>query len=59
MIFATFQLNVPPDCNIGFRQGMTWDDIRELLSSLLMEEIHTPPGKNYPLHYVKKGFFKN
>lgn len=59
MIFATFQLNVPSDCNMGFRQGMTWDDIKELLSSLLMEEIQTPPGKNYPLHYVKKGFFKS
>lgn len=59
MIFATYQLNVAPDCNMGFRKGMSWDDIKEAINDLLIEEMQTPPDKNYPLHYVRKGFFKN
>lgn len=59
MIFATYQLNVAPDCNKGFRKDMSWDDIREVLSSLLTEEMHTPMNENYPLHYVREGFFMN
>lgn len=59
IIFATYQLNVTPDCNMGFREGMSWDDIKEVLNGLFIEEMQTPPDKNYPLHYVRKGFFKN
>lgn len=57
MIFGTYQLNIAPDCNKGFRPGMTWDEVEDQLHDVLMEEANTPQGKNYPLHYVKKGFF--
>lgn len=57
MLFATFQLNIAPDCNKGFREGMTWSEVCDLLQDLLLEEHNTPPNKNYPLHYVKAGYF--
>lgn len=57
MVFATVQLNVTPECGEGFREGMTWYDIRKNLNGVLSEELHTEEGKNYPLHYVRKGFF--
>ena len=57
MIFATYQLNIAPDCNKGFHEGMSWDDIKTVLKPLLLEESETSPGKNYPLHYVKEGYF--
>lgn len=57
MVFATVQLNVTPECGEGFREGMTWYDIRKTLNGVLSEELHTEEGKNYPLHYVRKGFF--
>lgn len=57
MVFATVQLNVTPECGEGFHEGMTWYDIRKTLTGVLSEELHTEEGKNYPLHYVRKGFF--
>ena len=42
---------------MGFREGMSWDDIKNLLRDVLIEELQTPDDKNYPLHYVKKGYF--
>ena len=56
-VFATFQLNVTPECDAGFREGMSWYDIRKTLSEVLSEELHTEERKNYPLHYVRKEFF--
>lgn len=57
MVFATVQLNVMPECEEGFCEGMTWYDIRKTLNGVLSEELNTEEGKNYPLHYVRKGFF--
>lgn len=59
MIFATFMLNISPDCNMGFKDGMSWKEVEEILESLLTEEIKTPKDDNYPLHYVRKGFFRD
>ena len=59
MIFATYQLNIPPECNIGFRDNMTWEELEDYIYELLVEESNTPKDKNYPLHYVKKGYFRN
>lgn len=59
MIFATFQLNVAPECNAGFHQNMNWEEIEDYIHELLIEERNTPKDKNFPLHYVKKGFFKD
>ena len=59
MIFATYQLNIPPECNIGFRDNMTWEELEDYIYELLVEESNTPKDKNYPLHYVKKGYFTN
>lgn len=56
-VFATVQLNVTPDCSKGFRAGMTWDDVREVISDVLSEEAQAPEGKNYPLYYYKKEQF--
>lgn len=56
-VFATVQLNVAPDCSKGFSKDMTWDDIRNVLSEVLREEIQTPKEKNYPLHYYRKEQF--
>lgn len=56
-VFATVQLNVAPDCSKGFHKDMTWDDINNTLSDVLNEEIKTPKGKNYPLHYFRKEQF--
>lgn len=53
-VFGTFQLNLPPNDKIGFREGMTWEDLDEFLYELLKEEYETPKGKNYPLHYQMK-----
>lgn len=52
-VFATFQFNLPPYDNMGFIEGMSWDDIKSTLSGVLEEELNTPKGKNYPLHYHK------
>lgn len=56
-VFATVQLNVTPDCSKGFHKDMTWDEIIDVLRDVLLEEIQTPKGKNYPLHYYKKEQF--
>lgn len=53
-VFATKQLNFPPESNMGFRDGMTWCEIEEFLNNILFEETQTIDGKNYPLYYVKK-----
>ncbi|MEA5015090.1 MAG: hypothetical protein VB099_11065 [Candidatus Limiplasma sp.] len=53
-VFATFQLNLSPDNSRGFKEGMSWSDIRKTLSGLFSEERQTPVNKNYPLHYHKK-----
>lgn len=53
-VFATYQLNVPSDTKRGFQDGMTWYDIRCMLSELLTEELNTPKGQNLPLHYTRK-----
>lgn len=57
MIFGTYQLNIAPDCNKGFKPKMSWEDLEDLLHDVLMEENSTPPNENYPLHYIKEGFF--
>lgn len=59
MIFATYQLNIPPECNDGFRENMTWEELEAYIYELTVEESNTPKNKNYPLHYVKKGYFKD
>ncbi len=51
-VFATYQMNLWADNSKGFRKGMTWSEVIELLSPLLNEEDNTPPDKNYPLHYT-------
>lgn len=56
-VFATVQLNVTPDCSMGFHKDMTWDNIRDILSGVLHDEMQTPEGKNYPLHYYKREQF--
>lgn len=53
-VFATKQLNLPANSNIGFHEGMTWLDIQGLLRQLLTEEHTTPENKNVPLHYTLK-----
>lgn len=50
-IFATFMLNLPADDTKGFYEGMSWDDVSNILSGLLIEEINTPNNKNYPCTY--------
>lgn len=57
MIFATYQLNVWPDTKSGFWEGMSWDDIDEMMEELIAEEERTPIDKNYPLHYVNRKMF--
>ena len=57
MIFGTYQLNIAPDCNKGFKPNMSWEDVEDLLHDVLMEEQNTPEGQNYPLHYIKEGYF--
>lgn len=52
-VFSTFQFNLAPDSSQGFQKDMTWDDIKDILSEVLSEEVQTQEGKNYPLHYHK------
>ena len=59
MTFATYQLNIAPECGSGSKPGMSWERIIAFLEDILIEEINTPKGENVPLHYVKKGFFDN
>ena len=59
MTFATYQLNVAPECGSGFKPEMSWEGLIAFLEDLFIEEVNTPKGKNVPLHYVKKGFFDN
>lgn len=56
MVFATYQLNIPPDCNKGFYEGMSWEDVYRVLDDLFVEEQLTPKDKNLPLHYVHPTF---
>ena len=58
MVFATVQLNMTPDVERGFHTGMSWEEVRGLVSSLLQEERNTPKDKNLPLHYVQAGQFE-
>lgn len=44
-------MNLPADDTRGFYEGMSWDDITDILSDLLIEEINTPNGENYPCTY--------
>lgn len=53
-VFATVSLNIPPDSNSGFHQGMTWYDIRAFLHGLLKAEEETPQDNNVPLYYTRK-----
>ena len=57
VVFATYQLNVAPDSGKGFRKDMSWEDIRNTLHDVLSEELRTPKGDNYPLHYNLRGQF--
>lgn len=50
-IFATFMMNLPANDTKGFHEGMSWDDVSNILNELLIEEINTPDGKNYPCTY--------
>ena len=59
MVFATKQLNIAPDSTKGFKPNMSWDELMDHIYPLMCEEAETEKGKNYPLHYVKKGYFKN
>ena len=56
MVFATYQLNIPPDCNKGFYEGMSWEDVYRVLDDLFVEEQLTTKDKNLPLHYVHPTF---
>ncbi len=58
-VFATVQLNVVPDCSRGFKEGMSWQDISDILKEVLDAEDQTPEGKNYPLYYFRDGQFRN
>lgn len=50
-IFATFLMNLSADDTKGFYKDMSWDDVTNVLSDLLIEEINTPEGENYPCTY--------
>ena len=54
MTFATYQLNVAPECGSGFKPEMSWEGLIAFLEDLFIEEVNTPEGQNVPLHYVKK-----
>ena len=51
-VFAMFMGNIFMDGGRGFKEGMSWEDIRIIMRELLSEEIDTPIGKNYPPHYT-------
>ncbi len=53
-VFSTFSLNVASDSTKGFRKGMTWNEVKEMLSPLLIEEMNTGDGHNLPLSYAKR-----
>lgn len=54
MLFAIFHGNLFADNTMGFHEGMTWDEIKDLMFDLLKEELETPEDKNYPVHYILK-----
>ncbi|HEL1116353.1 TPA: hypothetical protein TVG90_001870, partial [Streptococcus equi subsp. zooepidemicus] len=37
-VFATFSLNVPSDGNRGFKENFDWEDIKEYIADMLVEE---------------------
>lgn len=39
------------NADMGFKEGMTWDEIEKLVYELVAEEEMTPEGKEYPIHY--------
>lgn len=53
-VFATYLLNVPSNGSMGFKEGMSWEEIEAFLYELMIEEEETPSDKNYPLHYAVK-----
>lgn len=50
-VFATYSLNMPTDGRNGFKEGMSWEDIKEFLDQLLLDELNTEQGKNYPPYH--------
>ncbi|HEL1074070.1 TPA: hypothetical protein TVE92_001924, partial [Streptococcus equi subsp. zooepidemicus] len=38
-VFATFSLNVPSDGNRGFKENFDWEDIKEYIADMLVEEM--------------------
>lgn len=52
-VFSTFSLNIASDSTKGFRKNMSWEDLKEMLTPLLLEEMNIEDGRNLPLSYVK------
>lgn len=49
-IFATYSLNIPPNPDLGFKNGMSWDDVWNKMDWLVEEELSA--GNNpLPLSY--------
>lgn len=52
MVAAIYQFNLPPNCEKGFHEGMTWFDIRKTLNDVLKDE-QVASRYNNPSHYIK------
>lgn len=53
-VLTTFQFNLSPNSRKGFKEGMSWYEIRKTLSGVFNEERKTPEKENYPLYYHMK-----
>lgn len=57
-VFSMYSLNIPADGNRGFKQGMNWDDIYNIIDELSVDEYNTPDDENLPLYYTSEHFKK-
>jgi hypothetical protein len=49
--FARLMGGVWLNGNMGFKEGMSWDEIEKLVYELVIEEEMTPEREEYPIHY--------
>lgn len=52
-VFGTYQFNLPPKDECGFKENMSWEELKTYLNPILREEVQTQAGQNYPLYFHK------
>lgn len=46
IVFVMYSMNILADNTHGFRKGMSWENIEEIIQELFYQEYNTPENKN-------------